>query len=94
MYKLINKLLFILALITVLISTPVWASPLDDARRAGQVIEAPDGYIKAKGNASQGITELVMDVNKRRRSAYEKIAKKNGIAVDQVAAESYTKRNK
>ena len=92
MHKLINKLFFVIALIAVLISMPLSASPLDEARRAGQVIETPAGYIKATGNASRAISELVADVNKRRRLAYEKIAKKNSIEVAQVAAESYAKR--
>ena len=82
-------------LIVALIATPIQASPLDDARNAGQVEEMSNGYIMATahGKASSDVNDLVTDVNKRRRDAYENIAKKNGISVDQVASESYKKRH-
>ena len=77
---------------TALISMPLQASPLDDARAAGHVIETPNGYVRENGNVSQHIKALVADVNKRRREAYARIAKKNGISAEQVASESYIKR--
>ena len=82
-------------LLVALIAMPIQASPLDDARNAGQVKEMPNGYIMATahGKASSDVSDLVTDVNKRRRDAYENIAKKNGISVDQVASESYKKRH-
>lgn len=78
-------------LLVALTAVPVQASPLDDARNAGQVKEMPNGYIAATahGKVSPDINALVADVNERRRDAYGNIAKKNGIAVDQVASESY-----
>ncbi len=88
MHKLVKSLL----LVALLVSMPLQASPLDDARKAGQVSEMRDGYVKASGSASKAVRNLVADVNKRRRSAYGKIAKKNGLSVSQVAAESYARR--
>ncbi|HJL60613.1 MAG TPA: DUF1318 domain-containing protein [Pseudomonadales bacterium] len=81
-------------LLIAIISMPLQASPLDDARNSGQVVELANGYVKAKGDVPANIRSLVADVNKRRKTAYTKIAKRNGISVDQVAAESYVKRKK
>jgi uncharacterized protein YdbL (DUF1318 family) len=82
-------------LLMALIAMPIQASPLDDARNAGHVYEMPNGYIMATahGKVPSDISDLVTDVNKRRRDAYGKIAEKNGISVDQVASESYKKRH-
>ena len=77
-----------------LVATPLSANPLDDARDTGQVIETPDGYTKAHGKVPADIHALVRDINKRRQQAYAKIAKKNGIAIEQVAQESYRQRKK
>ncbi len=79
-------------LLSALLAVAVQASPLDDARNAGQVMEMPNGYIMAKGSPTADIKALVKDINSRRKAAYEKIAKKNGISVEQVARESYRKR--
>jgi hypothetical protein len=68
------------------------AAPLDDAKRAGQVVEVPTGYIAATPDAPASVNALVTDINARRREAYERIAKKNGITTEQVATESYRKR--
>ena len=73
---------------------PAYADPLDDAKAAGHVIEAPDGYIKASKTAPASVNDLVKDINERRKQAYERIAKKNGISAEQVAAESYRIRHK
>ncbi|MDK1023531.1 MAG: DUF1318 domain-containing protein [Gammaproteobacteria bacterium] len=69
------------------------ASPLADAKNAGHVKEMPDGYVATQGSASADIGALVKSINQRRKTAYEKIAKQHGIAVDQVGRESYTKRH-
>ena len=87
-------LISIILLAVTLISLPLQASPLADARAAGHVTEMPNGYVKAHGNVSPGIHDLVTDVNQRRREAYSRIAKKNGISAKQVAKESYLKRQK
>ena len=82
-------------LLVALVTIQIQASPLDDARNAGQVEEMPNGYIMATahGKASSDVSSLVTDVNQRRRDAYGKIAEKNNISVDQVASESYKKRH-
>ena len=68
------------------------ASPLDDARSAGQIVELASGYVQATSSAPAATKALAADVNKKRKAAYAKIAKKNGVTVEQVAAESYRKR--
>lgn len=87
-----RTLVSIVTLLAALACMPLQASPLDDARASGQVTETADGYVNVQGDVSPGIKALVMDVNKRRREAYIRIAKKNGISVEQVATESYLKR--
>tara|TARA_R110002110_G_scaffold279620_4_gene494561 strand:+ start:886 stop:1113 length:228 start_codon:yes stop_codon:yes gene_type:complete len=68
------------------------ASPLDDARDAGQIVELPTGYVEVIASAPAKVKALAAEVNSRRKDAYERIAKKNGITPEQVAAESYKKR--
>jgi uncharacterized protein YdbL (DUF1318 family) len=68
------------------------AAPLDDAKRAGYVIEIPTGYVQATPEAPASAKALVEDINERRREAYERIGERNGITADQVGAESYRKR--
>ena len=70
----------------------IQASPLDDARTSGQIIELPTGYVQAIGSSPAAAKALAVDVNKRRAKAYGRIAKKNGLSEAQVAAESYKKR--
>jgi uncharacterized protein YdbL (DUF1318 family) len=79
-------------LLTTFISLGIQASPLDDARAAGQIIETSDGYIRAQKGAPSDISTLVTDINARRQEAYTKIAKKNGLTVKRVGEESYKKR--
>lgn len=92
MRTLTTSVMFLMAVVA-LLAMPIHASPLDDARKAGQVTEMPNGYVMANGNVPSDVNALVTDINKRRREAYEKIAKKNGIPVKQVASESYAKRH-
>ncbi len=80
------------ALLITLWTSPVLADPLNDARNAGQVVETADGYIAARGKVPSEITELVSDINKRRKAAYVRIAKENGITTAQVGRQSYKKR--
>ena len=81
-----------IVLLTTFASINLMASPLDDAREAGHVIETPDGYVKATAGVPADITALVTDINERRKVAYSKIAKKNGLTAKQVGEESYKKR--
>jgi hypothetical protein len=89
-----NRATLILLLIAVF-SLTTQASPLSDARDAGHVVENPDGYVRAGSSAvPASIKALIKDVNQRRKDAYGEIARKNGVSVAQVAAESYKKRAK
>ena len=87
MQRLINCLILAAA-----ISLPAFAAPLDDAREKGYVVELPTGYIKAQPGAPASIDKLVADINQKRKQAYEKIAEKNNITVEQVGKLSYQKR--
>jgi len=65
----------------------VWASPLDDAKAAGLIGERPDGYVAAvQPNPLPNIAALVTDINTKRRAAYQDIAAKQNVPVDQVGA--------
>jgi uncharacterized protein YdbL (DUF1318 family) len=75
------------------ISFAALASPLDDARDAGYVVELPTGYVAKANAAPASIAALVADINQRRKEAYERIARKNGITTEQVGAESYRHRS-
>jgi len=83
----------IVAILFVLTMPFALGASLDEAKANGQVIEAASGYVEAAPGASPDIRKLVEDVNARRREAYERIAKKNQISVDQVARESYRLRH-
>jgi|TARA_Y100000310_G_scaffold337657_2_gene425296 hypothetical protein len=76
------------------VTAVAWGSPLSDAKEAGLVQESVDGYVTSAKGASKRIQELVNDVNKRRRAAYQKIADKNGISIEQVGRESYVRRHR
>ena len=68
------------------------ASTLDDAKAAGQVGEAPDGYVHlVDKNAPAGVKALVDDVNAKRKAKYESIAKKRGAPVKAVAVQAGAK---
>ena len=75
-----------------LFSGIAWADPLDNARDAGHIIELQSGYVEATASAPANVRKLATSVNERRRMAYERIAKKNKLSVDQVARESYRLR--
>lgn len=82
----------LISLLIILMPAIASADALDDAKAAGHVIELPTGYLEAANGAPRSADKLVADINKRRRAAYTRIAKKNKIAVDQVARESYVLR--
>ena len=71
-----------------LIAAPTaFAASLDEAKAAGLVGEAPDGYVHLvdKG-APADVKTLVKEVNDQRRLKYEEIAKQRGASVEDVAA--------
>ena len=64
-----------------------WAESLDDAKAAGLIGERPDGYVAAvQPNPPPDIAALVNEINAKRRAAYEDIAAKENVPVDQVGA--------
>ncbi|MEX2614662.1 MAG: YdbL family protein [Alphaproteobacteria bacterium] len=77
-------LLAFLAIVSVILTGPAAADSLDDAKRNGLVGETLRGYIAPVKAPSAETTRLVNDINQRRRAAYEDIAKKNGIPIQQV----------
>ncbi len=87
-----SQLFKVLLLSFLFSAAQVHASPLDDARKAGHIVELATGYVQASGSAPASAKALAASVNKRRKAAYKKIADKNGVSVEQVAAESYRKR--
>ena len=69
------------------IGLPAAALDLDQAKAAGLVGEKPDGYVAAvAATPSPEVKALVDDVNAKRRTAYDKVARQNGAPVSAVAA--------
>ena len=62
-----------------------FALDLKEARKSGKVKELPNGYIEA-ADKSADVKALVEKINSKRKSHYEKVAKKNGTSVDVVGA--------
>ena len=63
------------------------AATLDGAKSAGQVGEGVDGYVHmVDKNAPGDVKALVKDVNNKRKTKYEGIAKSRGASVEDVAA--------
>ncbi|MDD3610529.1 MAG: YdbL family protein [Halothiobacillaceae bacterium] len=62
-----------------------FALDLEQAKTQGLVGEQPDGYLGVV-NASPEAVALAASINQQRREAYARIAKQNGITVEQVAA--------
>lgn len=56
---------------------------LDAAKSQGLVGEQPNGYLGVIKATPQAV-ELASEVNDKRRQAYERIAQKNGITIEQV----------
>jgi uncharacterized protein YdbL (DUF1318 family) len=82
-----TRLIGVLSAAVLLAAAPLArADELDSAKAAGQVGERADGYLGVVGSAPPGISNLVNDVNAKRRAKYGEIAKQNGTAVDAVGA--------
>jgi len=65
------------------LSMQALALGLDSAKTQGLVGEQPNGYLGVVKATPQAV-QLVSDINAKRRQAYERIASKNGITVEQV----------
>src|SRR5699024_9222820 len=78
--RLLRYLLFLLVLIC---SVQALALDLDAAKSQGLLGEQPNGYLGVVTSTPAAV-ELASEVNKKRRQAYERIAKKHGITVNKV----------
>jgi uncharacterized protein YdbL (DUF1318 family) len=73
-------------LASLLIFSPLPAADLAQAKAAGLVGEQLDGYLGlVQANAPADVKAMVNSINRQRRAEYERIAKQNGVSVDQVA---------
>ena len=80
-------------LILALFTLPVSALELDQARAQNLVKETPSGYLIVVKPSAE-VDALVKKVNAGRKNAYQKIAKKQGVAlnvVEQSAGKKLTK---
>ncbi|MBI4967082.1 MAG: YdbL family protein [Rhodospirillales bacterium] len=75
----------VLVLLAFLCSLPAQAGPLEDAKRAGQLGERPDGYVGLPKPSSEA-QRLADEINAKRREAYGEIAKRNNAQPEAVGA--------
>ncbi len=76
---------FLMLLVAVSVALPAMADELSDAKRVGSVGERPDGYLGlVSPNADASARALVTRINAARKEEYQRIAAKNGQAVDVV----------
>lgn len=75
---------YLVLVAALLLSVTAAALDLNQAKSEGLVGEQPNGYLGVV-KATPAAVELVSDINDKRRSAYERIAKQNGITLDQVS---------
>lgn len=86
-FKIKSLLAALLSVLLLAVAAPAMADPLDDARAAGQIGERPDGYVSAVNPGAPGdIQALVQSTNAKRLKAYQDIAAKQGVPVEQVGA--------
>lgn len=69
-----------------LVTMPVNAMDLTQAKAAGQVGEQINGYLGlVDPNAPEEVKALVIRINSQRQAEYQRIAAKNGVSPDEVA---------
>ncbi len=73
----------VLALVMMCTALPALALDLQQARSQGLVGEQMSGYVAAV-KPSEGVKQLVADVNARRLQEYKRISKENGQAIELV----------
>jgi len=75
-----------LLLASLLLSFSAWALDLSQAKQQGLVGEQTNGYLGAVHTPPSGeVQRLINEINNQRRQAYQQIAVKNGISLEQVA---------
>ena len=77
-----------IASLALLAATPALATPLDDAKRAGQVGEQADGYLGVVPGAPASARALADRINAERAEHYAGIAAKTGTSPAAVAAQA------
>ena len=80
--------LLTLTIVLGLAAAPALAGPLDDAKRAGQVGEQPNGYVGVLPGAPDSAKALAKDINSRRKERYTEISRKRGTSVEQVGKQA------
>jgi len=73
------------ALLVSVIAFSAWAISLSDAKQQGLVGEMPNGYLGIVVDTAEA-KSLVASVNKKRKSIYMNLARKNKITMQQVTA--------
>lgn len=73
-----------IAIMWTTMASSVFALSLDEAKGKGLVGEQTNGYLGAVNTSSAEAQVLIEDVNKKRRQAYEDIAKRNRTPVTTV----------
>jgi|UPI0003639434 hypothetical protein len=72
-------------LFVLLLSVSAHAADLSAAKQAGFIGEQPSGYLGlVTASVPADVQALVVDVNKKRKAHYQKIANKNGIPLRKV----------
>lgn len=74
----------VVAVFCVGLGAVAWAVSLDEAKAKGQVGERASGYLGAVMAGAPEVQALVDEVNRKRRQAYEDIARRNGASLSSV----------
>lgn len=73
-----------MAMLWIVVVSSAFALSLDEAKAKGLIGEKTNGYLGAVHPSNAEAQALVEDVNRKRRQAYEDIAKRNGTSVQAV----------
>ena len=73
-----------LSILSLFAATPAAASPLDDYRAAGVIVERFDGRVEAINNAPAAAKALVTEVNAKRMEIYTKRAQDVSAPVEEI----------
>lgn len=57
---------------------------LDQAKNQGLVCEQPNGYLKPTGSATPEVSNMVKDINSKRKAEYTRIAEQHGVTAEEV----------
>lgn len=80
----IQKLLLGVAVGCLLCAQPVFALSLEEAKTKGLVGEKSTGYLGAVDPGNPEAQALAEEINKKRRQAYQDIARRDGASVSTV----------